>query len=189
MALIAITIISASVAGAYSYNYYQFYPAIQSLQLNIPSLTLNPNMTSLNAMVVFSLQNPTSYNGLSVTEFEPSFNMYWTNGTYVPAGGTIEYVPPILTLPAGKTDMYNLSFSGYLKGPGMVYSWIQQKQATVSDFYFNFTIGIFLSTFLNTYASLKALFNCGAQVGGGTCTELGVLLNSTPTSGGGGGGV
>jgi len=156
--------------------------------MSVSSLTFNPNQTSLNAYAVFSLQNPTGYNGLRVTEFEPSFNMYWTNGTLVPAGGSPNYIPPILSLPAGKTNLYNLSFSGYLTGPGEVYGWISQHKATVSDFSFNFTIGIFLSTFLDQFTILKALFTCTSPVGGGTCIELGVLLNSTPNAGGGGGG-
>lgn len=145
-------------------------------------------MTSLNGQVVFSLQNPTSYTGLSVTQFLPSYNMYWTNGTYIPAGESWYYNPPTLSLPAGKTNLYNLSFTGSGYGPGEVYGWISQKQATLSDFNFNFTIGLQLSTFLNTFASLKVLFTCGSQVGGGTCDELGVVLSSTPSSGGGGGG-
>lgn len=159
------------------------------MEMSIPTLSFNPEMTSLNATVVFSLQNPTSYNGLSVTEFEPSFNMYWTNGTYVPAGGNLNYIPPTLSLPSGKSHLYNLSFTGFGQGPGEVYNWIKQKQATLSSFNFNFTVGIFLSTFLDSFATLKVLFTCGGQVGGGTCIELGVVLNSTPTSGGGGGGL
>ena len=183
------TLASASAAAAFSYNYYQFYPSIQRLQLNIPSFSFNPSNTSLNAYAIFTINNPTSYNGLGLTQFEPSFEMYGPNG-YVPAGGVITFTAPRENLSPGRTVTFNVSFSGFRSGPGEVYRMVQAG-ATLSQFNFNFTIGVFLSTFLDTYASIRTLYTCSSQMGGGTCIQVGILLNSTPSPsvGGGGGAV
>src|SRR5207237_7506633 len=97
---------------------------------------------------------------------------------------------PRRSLPAGSTVTFNLSFSGFRSGPGDGYRMVQAG-APLSQFNFNFTSGVFLSTFLDTYASIRALYTCSSQMGGGTCIQVGILLNSTPSPsvGGGGGAV
>src|SRR5438105_12941884 len=126
------TLASASTAAAFSYNYYQFYPYIQHLQLNIPSFSFNPSNTSLNAYAIFTINNPTSYNGLGLTQFEPSFEMYGPNGS-IPAGGVITFTAPRENLSPGRTVTFNVSVSGFRSRAGEVYT-VLPAGATLSAF-------------------------------------------------------
>jgi len=188
------TLTSASVAAAYSINYYQFYPALQQLEMSNPTMSFSPTNSSLNAYAIFTLVNPTSYTGLTLAEFEPTVDVYGPGGGYIPAGNFIEFIPPRASLDPGKAISENVSFSGSGSGVLEIYNMVHPSSGQpipLSDFNFNFTIGVTLNTFLQTFTAIRLVYTCYTHFGGGVaCSEIAVLLNSTPTpSAGGGGGL
>jgi hypothetical protein len=189
IALIIITLSSISVATAYSNNYYAFYPALQKLQLNNPTMSFAPTNNSLNAYAIFTVENPTSYSGLAMAEFEPSFQVYAANGSLIPAGNFIEYIPPRDSLDPGKTFSYNISFTGSGAGVYQIYQMVKNQGVSLSQFNFNFTVALLLSTFLQTFTSIRAVYVCNTHLGGGSCLQVAVILNSSPTPSTGGGGI
>lgn len=179
--LAVITLSSVTVAAMNSNNYYQFYEAIRELRLQNPSITLTPTNTSLNAYTIFTVENPTSYNGLKILQFEPSFKIT-ANGTQVPANGLIQFTPPRDRLDPGRMVNYNISFTAHGAGVDEMYTKVENNCQCLSQFGFNFTVAIFLSTFIDTFASVRAVYACNSNIGGGSCEQITVLINSTPSS-------
>ncbi|HYY91441.1 MAG TPA: hypothetical protein VE955_05575 [Candidatus Dormibacteraeota bacterium] len=186
--LALVTLVSASVAAVYSSNYYQFYPALEQLQVSNPAMFFAPTNNSLNGYAIFTVTNPTSYNGLAMSQFEPSFEVYAPNGTLIPAGSLISFIPPRDALTPNTVLRYNITFSG--SGSGVYQVWQMVNTGSNPDsFSFNFTIAIYVSTFIQTFASVHAVYVCGTHIGGGSCLQAAVVLNSTPTPSAGGGGL
>ncbi|MBO0888572.1 hypothetical protein J2P12_05670 [Candidatus Bathyarchaeota archaeon] len=186
--LALVTLVSASIAGVYSSNYYEFYPALQQLQVTNPAMSFAPNSTSLNAYAIFTVTNPTSYQGLTLYGFEPSFNVYAPNGTLIPAGSLISFIPPLEPLTPSTVLRYNISFTGSGSGVNQIWQMVNAG-ANPAGFNFNFTIGIGVRTFIDTFATVHAVYLCSSHIGGGDCVQAAFSLSSAPTSGPGGGGV
>jgi hypothetical protein len=188
--LVITTIFSSTVAGVYTYNYYQFYPALQKLQLSIPALEFYPTNNSLNGWAIFSLKNPTGYTGLGLTDMQTFYDIETPFGSSIPQG-LIGVQPPRETLSPGTTRTFNVSLPGSGDGPYLVTQMVRQG-TPVSQFAFNFTAKVYLSSFMDTYATFIIAYTCHSPVGGGTCTEAGESLFTTgpsTTPGGGGGGL
>lgn len=179
------TLSGATVASIYGTNYYLFYPAIEQLQLGNPAMIFSATNSSLYGYSIFTIKNPTGYNGLTVLQFEPSFEVYSQNGTLIPLSAFMQFFPPKDSLSPGKLLSYNVSFVG--SGPGV--QEIYHCNCDLSLYSFNFTVAIFLSTFVDTYASLRTVYTCNTHIGGGICEQIAVLIKSTPTPSAGGGGV
>lgn len=188
------TLASAGVAAAFSINYYQFYPALQQIQMNNTAMSFAPTNSSLNAYAIFTLVNPTSYNGLTLAEFEPTVDVYGPGGLPIPAGNFLGYIAARESLDPGRTITENVSFTGSGSGVLQIYNMVHPQSGQgvpLSDFNFNFTIGVTLNTFLQTFTAVRLVYTCFTHFGGGgACSEIAVLLNGTPNpSTGGGGGV
>jgi len=183
------TIASSAVAGAYTYNYYQFYPALRSIELKVYSFQYNPTNTSLNAQAVFTIENPSSYSGFTMTEVLASFDISPPGGGVIPQGLTLYELGHSVALTPGKITSLKIPFTGTGNGPITVYNMIQNHQATQSQFIFDYRVEVYVSTFMDTYASIIILYACTTQGTTGQCQQGEIALATTgPSSNGGGGG-
>jgi len=183
------TIASSAVAGAYTYNYYQFYPGLRSIELKVHSFQYNPTNTSLNGQVVFTIENPSSYSGFTMTEVLTSYDITPPGEGPIPQGLMLYELGRSVALTPGKITSLNMPFTGTGNGPNIVYNMIQNQQATQSQFIFNYRVEVYVSTFMDTYASVIILFACTTQGTTGECQQGEIALATTgPSSNGGGGG-
>src|SRR4029077_15424941 len=162
--LVITTILSSTVAGVYTYNYYQFYPALQKLQLSIPAMEFYPTNTSLNGWFVFGLKNPTGYTGLGLTNLQFVLDIEPPSGDPINQGLTTVQ-PPRETLSPGITRTFNVSLPGTGYAPSQVYQMVTQG-TPASQFAFNFTTRVFLSSFMDTYTAFILAYSCQSRVGG-----------------------
>jgi hypothetical protein len=185
------TIASSAVAGAYTYNYYQFYPALRTVELKVYSFAYNPANTSLNAQAVFTIDNPSSYSGLTMTNVLASFDITPPGGSPIPQGLILYELRHNVALTPGKIASLSMFFNGSGREPQIVYNMIQSHQANQSQFIFNYRVEVYLSTFMDTYASVIILFACTTQGTIGECQQGEIALATTGPSntGGGGGGL
>jgi hypothetical protein len=184
---LAVTLTSAGVGGAFTTRYSQFFPALQQIQLSIPSFTFNPTNTSLNARVDFAITNPSSYSGFTLTDFLANFTIQAPGNIVIPQG----LIPSYLTrssIDPGKPVRFGISFSGFLSAPYQVYQ-IIRGGATTSQFRFNFTATMFLSTFLDAYTSVIVVDQCTTTIQIGSCIEAALLLKTNPGASPYGGGT
>src|SRR5713101_6596727 len=86
LVLILATVGGSIYAGFGTSNYYQFYPALTKLQLNLTDLQWNSTDTSLNGTAVFTLENPTSYHGLLLRVFQPKLGVQINNTETITQG-------------------------------------------------------------------------------------------------------
>ncbi len=171
------TIASAGVGGIYTYHYTQFFPAINQLQLDISSFSFNPTSSSLNATVVFTITNPSSYSGIRITDFITDLTIQAPGNITIPQGIVPFYVRPTTLDPQNRV-MLRIPFTGSLNGPYRVYQLLSMY--TTSQFRFNFTSTVFLSTFLYVHAGVLAVYECTTTTIAGSCAQAGVLVKITP---------
>lgn len=183
---------SLVVGGVATYNYYQFYPALKQVQVNIPNLEFYPNSTSLNAFVVFTIENPSSYSGLTLTGFESNYTIETPNGTIRQGFLPFNFPLPLKdSLAQGSVFSYNISFPGDTKGPSTVYQLVQSG-IPKSQIIFHFEVDLRVSSFMDAIATLQLVYACSSSIGVGSCSQAGVLLftgTSKTTPNGGQGGV
>jgi len=153
---------------------------MKQLQLNISSFTFNPTNISLNALVVFTVTNPSSYSGVSMTDFVTNFTIQAPGGFIMPQGFVNFFARPTALDPQNNVTL-KVPLTGSLNGPYRVYQLLSQY--TTSQFRFNFTSTVFLSTFLDRYAALQAIYECTTTIGAGSCTQAGALLRVHPGPG------
>ena len=186
MIFLASTVGSAGVAGVFTYHYTEFFPAMKQLQLDIPSFNFNPTNLSLNATVTFTITNPSSYSGVRVTDFVTNFTVQAPGNIIIPQGIVNFYIQPAALDPQNRVTL-RIPLMGSLSGPYRVYQLLSNY--TTSQFRFNFTSTVFLSTFLQSYATIQAVYECTTTTGAGSCAQAAVLLKTHPgpgTSAGGG---
>jgi hypothetical protein len=184
---LAVTLTSTAVGGAFTTRYSQFFPALQQMQLNIPSFTFNPTNTSLNARVTFMITNPSSYSGLILTDFLANLTIQGPGNVIIPQ----DLIPSYLTrssIDPGKPVTFSIPFSGVRYAPYQVDQMIRNG-ATTAQFRFNFTATNFLSTFLDSYTSVIVVYQCTATIETGSCTQAAVLLKTNPGTSPYGGGT
>jgi len=185
IALIITTVVSAGVAIPYTYDYYQFYPAVKQLGLTISSFDFNPTNTSLNAIVVFNITSPSSYSGLAVTYLTATDDIRAPGNVTIPQG-LIPYSPPRRDLTPGTHVIFAIPFIGEGYGPYRVTQFLKTN-STKPQFIFEYAVSLFLSSFLDTYAEVILAYSCSATVNSGSCTSAGIFLNlKGPSSSGGG---
>ncbi len=169
-------------------NYLQFYPALESLRLNLTDLQWASSKTSLNGTVQLSLLNPSNYKGMSLKVFHSSLKIVLNGSETIsqPMPGSGAKGPLGPNIPINVTQ----SFSGTLDGP-------QRVNATMSrgeEVKFVFTITLVLSTFLDKAAATIVTYQCESRRGPGTCTQTTIVFlpsrefTTTGLGGGGGGG-
>lgn len=180
LTFLATTIVSAAVGGVYTYHYTQFFPAMKQLQLDIPSFSFNPTPLSLNATVVFKVTNPSSFSGVSMTDFITNFTVQAPGNIILPQGFVIFNVQTAALDPQNPVIM-RIPLTGSLSGPYRVYQLLTNY--TISQFRFNFTSTVFVSTFLQSYATLQATYECTTTIAAGSCAQAGVLLKTHPGPG------
>ena len=183
---LATTIISAGVAAISTNHYVEFFPAMQQLRLGISSFTFSPTNTSLGAVVSFAILNPSSYTGIGVTDFVTNFTVQAPGNNIIPQG-VVNFNFKPASLDPQKTVTVSIPITGSGNGPYYVHQLLSQY--TTAQFRFNFTSTVFLSTFLQNYATVQTDYECTTTVNVGSCAEVGVLLKTHPgpgTSAGGG---
>jgi hypothetical protein len=176
MALTAITLFASAVAAQDTANYFTFYNALSRVKLNLISLEYTPRSYYAAANINFTVENPTSYRGLAVQFFEPSFIVN-ASGT----GSTTQSQAVILPqhtkgLEPGKIVKIAFPFNS---------TWDQSWTSPQ----FDFTINLSLSTFLDQAAAVTAVYVCQSTGGPSTCVQEAVGIEATGPSGGRGGGV
>jgi hypothetical protein len=153
---------------------------MKQLQLDISSFSFNPTSLSLNATVVFTVMNPSSYSGVSITDFITTFTIQAPGNIIIPQGIVPFYVRPTALEPQNRVTL-RIPITGTLTGPYRVYQLLSQY--ATSQFRFNFTSTVFLSTFLYTHAAVQALYECTTTTSAGSCAQAGVLLKTNPGPG------
>jgi hypothetical protein len=184
---LAVALTSAVVGGAFTTRYTQFFPALKQVQLNIPSFTFIPTNTSLNARVNFAITNPSSYSGFTLTDFLTNFTIQGPGNVIIPQGLITSYQTRS-SIDPGRPVTFAIPFSGFLSGPYRVYQ-IISSGATTSQFRFNFTATLFLSTFLDAYTSVIMVYQCTTTIQTGSCEEVALLLKNNPGASPYGGGT
>lgn len=164
----------------YTYHYTQFFPAMKQLQLDISSFSFNPAPLSLNATVVFTVTNPSSFSGVSMTDFITDFTVQ-APGNFILPQGFVSFNVQAAPLDPQKQVTLRIPLTGSLNGPYKVYQLL--KQYAISQFRFNFTSTVFLSTFLQSYATLQARYECTTTIATGSCAQAAVVLITHPGPG------
>ncbi len=170
------TLAATTVGAVSTYNYYQFYPALSKLELKLTDLQLtlrNPEAEEFDANATFSLQNPTSYRGMSMTAFQPT---YWSQGTdgntTAPTG--LPTPPTKGPLDPGRTIVVAFNFTAY-------------KEPNDSGARIVFRVNVILSTFLDQSALVVATYLCNSISGPGQCDQTTVTVHAFGPGGIGGG--
>jgi hypothetical protein len=177
---LAATVTSAGVAGVFTYHYTQFFPSMKQLQLDISSFSFNPTNISLNGLVVFAVRNPSSYSGVSMTDFVTNYTIQ-APGNFILPQGVVNYLVRPASLDPQNNVTLKIPLIGSLNGPYRVYQLLSTYPT--SQFRFNFTATVFVSTFLQSYATLQAVYDCTTTINSGTCAQAGVLLKTHPGAG------
>jgi len=186
MIFLITTVTSAGVAGVFTYHYVQFFPSMKELRLDISLLSFNPTPLSLNATVIFKVTNPSSYSGVSLTDFVTNFTIQAPGNVIIPQGFVDVYIRP-KALDSQNQITLRVPITGSRDGPYKIYQLLNTY--TPSQFRFNFTSTVFVSTFLQSYATVQAIYECTTTINTGSCDQAAVLLKTHPgpgTSAGGG---
>ena len=185
-AVVIFVLVAASslvVAAFGTVNYLRFYPALQSLRLQLADLTYTSQPDLLNGTATFTILNPTPYEGLAVRIFEGVFNITLNRNTTLVLGsvGYVSYSSPI---PPGVIGTIRVPF----RPPGFAASSVYDTLASGGEVRFDFVIDLILSTFLDKVSGVSVTYICEATQGQGTCEQAYVQLLVRPAQGLGGGG-
>ena len=118
-----------------------------------------------------------------MTDFTTDLTIQAPGNNTIPQGIVPFYVQPTTLDPQNRITL-RIPITGSLYGPYRVYELLSRY--TTSQFRFNFTSTIVLSTFLYTKASVQAVFECTATTSASSCVQAGVLLILVRTAPGGG---
>ncbi len=174
VALIIAAVAGSIYTGLATSNYYQFYPALTKLQLNLANLQWKSvNSTgsySLNGTAVFKLENPTSYNGLLLHVFQPSLDVQLNSSNTTPQG-LLQSAKEGSLSPQNVLTI-NTPFQGSLDTPQQVAETVKRGGTVL----FIFSINVYLNTFLDSAASVSVYYKCTSSMGSGTCEQTGILI-------------
>lgn len=170
-------------------NYFQFFPALQQLQVSLTDLQWSSTSLSLNITVGFSTVNPTDYNGISLNVLRSFLEIVLNDND------TIIQSVPQNSLKGPLTRNTPLSTSTSFVGTTTTPQRVAAAIASGADIIFVFYVDLILNTFLDRAASTIVSYTCQSRTGPGTCVQTLIQINpsrdftSTGVGGGGGGGA
>lgn len=184
-AFVLFTIVLGVVAGIGIVNYYQFFPALAHIRVEMTSLQWTPLNTTmgptLETSVAFRVQNPTGYKGLFAENFESSLDILSTaRNVTIPQGS----IPSARTAgPLNPGDVIRVQFNTFNTTSDAA---ILASQTQVT---FVFTVRFVVSSFLDNMGLLLVSYQCASPGGPVACSQDSVtIVTRAGGSGGGGGG-
>ncbi len=186
----AATLVLLIVAAFGTVNYYQFYPAISQIGASINSLqttliTNSPGNYTLQVKVAFSINNPTSYNGLFLKHFESTYDamaIYSPTINQTFTGGAMAYNPA--TGPLNSGDKVGIIYQSF-NAPSDAARAASNPQTKIE---FIFHIDFVLSSFLDKVTMVIPSYDCTGSGGQADCGQTGITIVTAPGGSGGGGG-
>src|SRR6266702_1411918 len=187
--LSAITITSAITATEGTINYYNFYPAVQQLQLNITtfqSVNVNSNQNAPVLelqQITLTVKNPTDYKGLALTHVGATLYIISLTSNQTSPQGILPYAPGSGPLSPGNT--ITIAYPNFNATSDA--SIFAAKGYTMR---FAFDVQIVLASFLDRIGSITISYLCNSPGGPVNCVEVSVDLSGAPggVTGSGGGG-
>lgn len=170
------TVAMAVAAG----NYMEFFPAMERVAVRVASVEFQLEEPAHKIIVLFVVDNPTSYSGLGVRSFQPSLTFEYPNGTTVPYGA-----PP--SLPKGIVFLApysRLEVQREVSMPTETWGAIARDLAE-GESIAQFSVALGLSTFLDSVSWIIIDYSCTVGHPPVNC-EKGEASTVPPISGGGG---
>jgi len=171
--LVATTISLSAYAAAGTINYYQFYPALTKLRVDLTYIQWNASSTSLNGSVVFEVNNPTSYSGLRLRSLQSLLEVVLNDTNAIPQG-SFSPLDSKGSLDPGKMMSLPVSF----RGSGAAPLKIIETQASGGVVKFDFLVNLTLQSFLDPAALIVVSFLCETVGGPANCPEAAITLYS-----------
>ncbi len=145
---VAFVVIEAGFATVAAANYSYFYQALAQLQVNLAVLQVGPTQggQSSDVTALFSVENPTAYQGIVMKEFSINFVINnSTSGKQIQ--GTTGLTAAIPQAPLDPNTVQNVTMNFQIGYPP-------------TDLQFHFTVIVGLSTFLDTITGFQSTFSC-----------------------------
>lgn len=171
---VLVVAVEVGLATASTTNYFQFYKALGQTQVSLVELQVVPVPSSQTSQVslVFSVENPTSYQPIVMQDFSIGFTV--TNSTN---GGTL--VGPLQQAARGQSGPLDPNIASNVT---MNFA----LPIPAKDTQFTFTVTMDLSTFLDSLELIQSTYGC--TTGQPQLCQLMSTTTTSPVSPGGGGG-
>lgn len=182
--LLALTLGTTAYSAVATANYFQFYPALTSLQLKLDRLQWTSTNESLDAVVFFTLENPSDYRGMGLKDFQPSLDIT-LNGVDTFSEGVV--TTSQLKGSLGPKTALNITIP--FKASQSVSKEANETWTNNGEVRFVFTTYLILTTFLDRIASVVTVYQCSTTGTPADCQQTDIRVQPIrDTSGGGGGG-
>ena len=154
MVFVGLAALSTVTVGSAARNYLEFFPAMEGVTVKIASAEAQTVEQGHKIVVLFILENPTGYSGLSIKSFQISVTFQDTNGTLIPYGQPA--AEPSAKIPIAPNS--SLDFTRDVPLPG---SWRPIAEGFISgELLARFRVSISLSTFLDTLSLIILNYQC-----------------------------
>lgn len=186
--LVLLTIAISTYAAVGTINYFQFYPALTSLQVELTSLAWNSDGMSMPANVIFTITNPSGYKGMSLKVFQSFLELRLNITETIPQGS----LPP--TNARGPLDpavpmTVRVAFNGSLDAPQRTF----EVRTWGGEVRFVLDVNLTLATFLDKSAILVISYRCESTGPPEACQQTAITPHPNREEGGipgqGGGGI